>query len=168
MNAVWPHLPALQVVIPLFGALLAGLLRRGSVAFALALVVSWIMPFIAVAMLWQVLSTGPISYHLGGWEPPWGIEYRVDALNGFVLVLVSAVGAVIMPFARRSVAFEIDEGQQAWFYCMYLLCLTGLLGITVTGDAFNAFVFLEISSLSTYVLIALGQIGARCWPRSSI
>ena len=157
MNAVWPHLPALQVVIPLLGALLAGLLRRGSVAFALALVVSWIMPFISVAMLWQALSSGPISYHLGGWEPPWGIEYRVDALNGFVLVLVSAVGAVIMPFARRSVAFEVDEGQQAWFYCMYLLCLTGLLGITVTGDAFNAFVFLEISSLSTYVLIALGH-----------
>ena len=40
---------------------------------------------------------------------------------------------------------------------MYLLCLTGLLGIAVTGDAFNAFVFLEISSLSTYVLIALGR-----------
>jgi multicomponent Na+:H+ antiporter subunit D len=157
MNAVWPHLPALQVVIPLLGALLAGLLRRRSVAFALALVVSWIMPFISVAMLWQTLSSGPISYHLGGWEPPWGIEYRVDALNGFVLVLVSTVGAVIMPFARRSVAFEVAEGQQAWFYCMYLLCLTGLLGITVTGDAFNAFVFLEISSLSTYVLIALGH-----------
>jgi NADH:ubiquinone oxidoreductase subunit 2 (subunit N) len=37
------------------------------------------------------------------------------------------------------------------------LCLTGLLGITITGDAFNIFVFLEISSLSTYVLIALGR-----------
>ena len=54
-------------------------------SFALALVVSWIMPFIAGAMLWQVLQPGPISYHLGGWEPPWGIEYRVDVLNGFVL-----------------------------------------------------------------------------------
>ena len=74
-----------------------------------------------------------------------------------MLVLVATVGAVIMPFARRSVAFEVEEGQQAWFYCMYLLCLTGLLGIAVTGDAFNAFVFLEISSLSTYVLIALGR-----------
>ena len=125
--------------------------------FALALAATWMMPFIAGAMLWQVLQDGPISYHLGGWPPPWGIEYRVDLLNAFVLVLVSAVGAVIMPFARRSVAFEIDEWRQAWFYCMYLLCLTGLLGITITGDAFNAFVFLEISSLSTYVLIALGR-----------
>jgi multicomponent Na+:H+ antiporter subunit D len=157
MNAVWPHLPALQVVIPLLGALLAGFLRRGGVAFALALLVSWIMPLIAGAMLWQTLSSGPISYHLGGWEPPWGIEYRVDALNGFVLMVVSTVGAVVMPFARRSVAFEVEPERQAWFYCMYLLCLTGLLGIAVTGDAFNAFVFLEISSLSTYVLIALGS-----------
>lgn len=157
MNAVWPHLPALQVVIPLLGALLAALLRSGRLAFLLALAVSWIMPLIAGAMLWQVLSSGPISYHLGGWEPPWGIEYRVDLLSAFVLVLLSTVGAVIMPFAGRSVAFEVEEGRQAWFYCMYLICLTGLLGITITGDAFNAFVFLEISSLSTYVLIALGR-----------
>jgi multicomponent Na+:H+ antiporter subunit D len=156
MNAVLPHLPALQVVVPLIGATLAGFLRRGSWAFALALVVSWTMPLIAATLLWQVLTTGPISYHIGGWPPPWGIEYRVDVLSGFVLLLVSAVGAVIIPFARRSVDFEVGEGQESWFYCMYLLCLTGLLGITATGDAFNAFVFLEISSLSTYVLIALG------------
>ena len=157
MTAVQPHLPVLQVVIPLLGALLAGLLRRGTSGFALALVVSWLMPFIAVALLCQVLTGGPISYHLGGWPPPWGIEYRVDALNGFVLVLVSIIGAVGMPFSYRSVALELEPRQQAWFYCMYLLCLTGLLGITVTGDAFNAFVFLEISSLSTYVMIALGR-----------
>ncbi len=100
--------------------------------------------------------TGPISYAMGGWAPPWGIEYRVDLLNAFVLVLVSSVAAVLIPFARRSVTLELDEGREAWFYCMYLLCLTGLLGITATGDAFNAFVFLEISSLSTYVMIATG------------
>jgi multicomponent Na+:H+ antiporter subunit D len=157
MNAVWSHLPALQVVIPLLGALFVGLLRRGSTAFWLALAVSWVMPLVSIALLWQSLSSGPISYHLGGWEPPWGIEYRVDALNGFILVLISAVGAVIMPFAGRSIAFEIEQDRRAWFYCMYLLCLTGLLGITITGDAFNAFVFLEISSLATYVLIALGH-----------
>jgi multicomponent Na+:H+ antiporter subunit D len=157
MSAVWPHLPILQVVIPLVGAILAGFLRRGVVAFALALVIAWIMPFIAGALLWQVLAEGPISYRIGGWEPPWGIEYRVDALNGFVLLLVSAVGAVIIPYARRSVDFEIDAHREAGFYCIFLLCLTGLLGIAVTGDAFNAFVFLEISSLATYVLIATGR-----------
>jgi multicomponent Na+:H+ antiporter subunit D len=157
MNAIWPHLPALQVVVPLIAAILAGFLRRGALAFALTAIVSLILPFISGALLWQVLTNGPISYALGGWEPPWGIEYRVDLLNAFVLMLISGVGAAIIPFARRSVAFEIEPERQAWFFCIYLLCLSGLLGVVITGDAFNAFVFLEISSLATYVLIALGR-----------
>jgi multicomponent Na+:H+ antiporter subunit D len=157
MTAVMPHLPILQVIVPLLGALIAGFLRRGTSAFIVALLVSWVTPLIAGALLWQVLTGDPISYRLGGWEPPYGIEYRVDVFNAFLLMLISVIGAVTMPFARRSVAFEIDEGRQAWFYSMYLLCLTGLLGIAVTGDAFNAFVFLEVSSLSAYVLIAAGR-----------
>ncbi len=157
MSKLAEHLPILQVVVPLLGALLCALLRRGTLAWALALAVSWIMPVIAILLLQRVLDGGAISYRLGGWAPPWGIEYRVDLLSAFVLVLVTVVGAAIMPFARRSVAHEIEGDKQAWFYTMYLLCLTGLLGITVTGDAFNIFVFLEISSLSTYVLIAMGK-----------
>lgn len=157
MNAVAQHLPALQVVIPLLGGVLAALLRREAPAFALTLAVSWAMPVVSGFMLCQVIESGPISYAIGGWPPPWGIEYRIDLLNGFVLMLVSAIGAIIVPFARRSIELEIAERRRAWFYCMYLMCLTGLLGVTITGDAFNAFVFLEISSLSTYVLIALGR-----------
>ena len=49
MNAVWPHLPILQVVIPLLGAVLAGFLRRPGAAFLVALAVSWLMPLIAGA-----------------------------------------------------------------------------------------------------------------------
>jgi len=156
-TAVLPHLAILQVVIPLIAAILAGFLGSGRLAFALTLVVSLVLPFIAGGLLWQVLATGPISYHIGGWEPPFGIEYRIDLLNAFVLMLITTVGAVIAPFAARSVASEVDDDKQGWFYCMYLLCLAGLLGITATGDAFNAFVFLEISSLSTYAMIAMGR-----------
>ncbi len=157
MTSLEAHLPALQVVVPLIGAVLSAFLRRGRSAWLLATVVSWLMPVIAILLMAKVVANGPISYHLGGWAPPFGIEYRVDLLAAFVLVLVSGVAAVIMPFARVSVAHEIEGDKQVWFYTMYLLCLTGLLGITITGDAFNIFVFLEVSSLSTYVLIALGK-----------
>lgn len=151
------HLPVLQVVTPLLAAPLCALLRRPLPSWLLALAVSLAMPPIAAAMLVRVLAEGPISYQLGSWAPPWGIEYRVDAVNGFVLLLVSTIGAAVMVYARRSVAAEIAPRLQGWFYAMYLLCLAGLLGVTVTGDAFNIFVFLEISSLSSYVLIALGR-----------
>ena len=151
------HLPALQVVLPLIAAPLCVLLPRADHAWALATAVSWASFAVAVSLLIQVLDQGAISYQLGGWAPPWGIEYRVDLANAFVLLIVAAVGAIVLPFARRSVAAEIQEEKAHLFYCMYLLCLTGLLGIAVTGDAFNVFVFLEISSLSSYVLISLGK-----------
>ena len=155
--AVKANLPALQVAVPLIGAVLCGFLRSGQKAWVLALVVSWAMLATSCGLLFQVLADGPISYTLGSWTPPFGIEYRVDLLNAFVLFLVSTAGAVIMVYARDSVAREIAADKQAWFYTMYLLCLTGLLGIAITGDAFNIFVFLEVSSLATYVLIGLGR-----------
>ncbi len=115
------------------------------------------MTVVSTLLLLRVLADGPISYHLGSWPPPWGIEYRVDVANAFVLLLVTFINAVILPYARRSVAREIPEDRVAWFYAAYLLSFAGLLGIAITGDAFNIFVFLEISSLSSYVLIAMGR-----------
>jgi multicomponent Na+:H+ antiporter subunit D len=151
------NLPALQVVIPLLSAPLALMLGRGRLSHLLALVVSTIALVISYTLLQTVLLDGPISYAMGGWEPPWGIEYYVDAVNAFVLLIVSAIGTVVMIAAGTSVAKEIPAAKQSLFYTAYLLCLAGLLGITITGDAFNVFVFLEISSLSTYILISLGK-----------
>ncbi len=157
MSGLMAQLPALQVVVPLLGALVAALINHRAFNYWLALAASWASLAIAAGLTLQVLDGGTISYAIGGWEPPWGIEYRVDELSAFVLMLVSAVGAAAMPFARRSVAQEIEEHRQGWFYSVYLLCLAGLLGIAITGDAFNSFVFLEISSLAMYTLIALGK-----------
>ncbi len=156
-NVMGAHLPALQIVLPLIAAPLCLLLRRGDLAWVLAFAVSLVALAISGLLLSQVLASGPISYELGGWAPPWGIEYRVDVLNAFVLLIVAAIGAVILPYSRRSVAHEVPESLQGGFYTALLLCLTGLLGVAITGDAFNLFVFLEISSLSSYVLISLGR-----------
>lgn len=151
------QLPILQVLLPLLGALLAALFRGRTLAWAIALLASWLAAAVSGWLLALVIDSGPISYELGGWSREIGIEYRVDLLAALFLVLVSWVGAVIITIARQSIAREIDPDRQAWFYTMYLLCLTGLLGIAITGDAFNAFVFLEVSSLSSYALIAFGK-----------
>lgn len=150
------HLPALEVVVPLIAAPLCVLLRRGNLVWLLALLVSWVSFAISIALLVRVLDGGTLSYELGGWPPPWGIEFRVDVVNAFVLLIVSGISALVLPYAKASVAAEIDDEQQGLFYTSLLLCLTGLLGVTITGDAFNLFVFLEISSLSTYILVAMG------------
>lgn len=151
------HLPILQVVVPLLAAPACLFLDRGRIIWLFAcaaslgtLVISWLL-------LQQVQQSGAISYSLGGWDAPWGIEYRIDLLSAFVLLIVSALATLVLFAARDSVAGEISPEQQPFFYALYLLCLAGLLGIVATGDIFNVFVFLEISSLASYALIAQGR-----------
>ncbi len=151
------NLAALQVAVPLIGAPLCTLIGRGARAWALSLTITWAAFAMAIGLMVQVASNGPISYMMGDWPAPWGIEYRIDFFNAFVLLLVTGVASAVMPFAYHSVKAEISADKHRLFYSAYLLTFAGLLGMTVTGDAFNAFVFMEISSLSGYVLISLGR-----------
>jgi multicomponent Na+:H+ antiporter subunit D len=151
------NLLALQVVVPLVSAPLCLLLRNPRHAWACALIVSCLVLAMAVMLVQRVYAVGTIAYAIGAWATPWGIEYRVDMAGALMILVIAASGAVVMPYARRSIAHELHPKHTGVFYTCYLLCLTGLLGIVVTGDAFNLFVFLEISSLASYVLISLGN-----------
>ena len=150
------NLPVLQIVVPLLLAPVAALVRRPKLSWFIALTAAVWAFGVALTLLSRVLTEGTISYHLGAWAPPWGIEYRIDALNAFVLVIVSGIAAVVVPYAKTSVDKEISEDRHSLFYTALILCMTGLMGIAITGDVFNVFVFLEISSLSAYALIAMG------------
>ncbi len=151
------HLLVLVVAVPLILAPVAAIVGRTGAAWIVAWVASWWAFGASVALLRQVWEGGTIRYFLGGWAAPYGIEYRLDLANAFVILIVGTVAAVVIPYARTSVAKEIEEDRGALFYAAFILCMTGLLGIAVTGDVFNVFVFLEISSLSAYALIALGN-----------
>ncbi len=151
------QLPALQVVIPLLAGPTCLLLHHSRLSWGLATSASWVALFISLALLDQVLATGPISYELGGWAAPWGIEYRIDEINAFVLLIISGISAITISFARASIEHEVHNKQVYLVYTGWMLCLSGLLGIAITGDVFNVFVFLEISSLSSYLLISLSR-----------
>lgn len=151
------HFPALLVVAPLLAAPACLLLPGKQPPWLLATLATWASFGMAVAIADQVTVDGVISYAHGGWAPPWGIEFRIDALNALVILLVTGIGSVIMPFAYRTVLAEVPQASQSGFYAAYLLAFAGLLGIAVTGDVFNLFVFLEISSLSSYILISMAR-----------
>ena len=150
------HLPVLSVLVPMVTAPLLVVLGSRRFAWPLTFLASLISFVISALLLASVLDGQVISYHIGGWAPPLGIEYRIDAANAFVLLLVTGISTVVLPYARVSIAAEVPRRSHTLFYACFLLCLTGLLGVVATGDAFNVFVFLEVSSLSTYVLIAQG------------
>ena len=157
------HLPILQVIVPLMAAPLCLLLTRPRLAWLFTLIVSGLAFLISCLLLQQVMTSGTVVYDLGGWDAPWGIEYRIDQLSAFVLLVISAISTVVLLAAHVSICDEIPASRHTLFYVLYLLCLAGMLGIVATGDAFNVFVFLEISSLSAYALIALGKDRRALW-----
>lgn len=158
MEMIKANLPALVILIPLISAPICVLLRHRLLAWLWASAASIATLAVTIWLAYIVLSTGePLSYQLGGWRPPWGIAYHIDAANALVLVIVAMVGALVLPFARASVERELKEYRVFLTYAMILLLMTGLLGITITGDAFNVFVFMEIAALSSYALISMGS-----------
>ena len=156
MNPLSVHLPALQVVVPLLTAPLAILLGQRGLAWAAATAASAFSFAVAVALVRQVDDVGALNYEVGSWPAPYGIELVVDEFSALLLLIVTGASSIALLVAHNSLVKEIAEDRQHLFYTAWLLALAGLCGIVVSGDAFNIFVFMEISSLATYILVAGG------------
>jgi multicomponent Na+:H+ antiporter subunit D len=154
------HFPVLLVVVPLMASFFIfgiGIFYR-RICFPLLIATISACVVFAAGSFWTVLSTGqPVHYRLGSWAPPWGIEYVVDYLNGLVLLAVTIVALLAAVYAKRAINREIPVAKHAPFYALFMLQITGLLGMTVTGDAFNLYVLLEVASFSAYALIGMGK-----------
>ncbi len=157
MEAVIEHLPVLTVAISLLGAftvVLTSIFTKRA-GYPLSMGIVTLQLLMSISIFRYVTANGVISYWLGGWRPPWGIEYRVDTLGAYMLLVVTFFSFFSTIYARRIVEREIDSSKHPYFYTLWLLLISGMVGVAVTGDLFNLFVFLEIASLATYALIAM-------------
>ncbi|MBE0425269.1 MAG: monovalent cation/H+ antiporter subunit D family protein [Nitrospirae bacterium] len=152
------HLPAIIIVFPLIMAFLINVAGWWSkkACFYMALLAVTVSFLASLGILNTVLQSGTISYRFGGWEPPWGIEYVIDHLNAFMLVIVSGITLPVVLYSKKSIEQELPK-KIPQFYTLFTLLMMGLLGITITGDAFNLYVLLEIASITGYALIGLGD-----------
>jgi multicomponent Na+:H+ antiporter subunit D len=150
------HLPALQVLVPMLSAPLIVMLQPRGLAWAGATAVALVSFAIALTLAFAVLDGQTLEYEMGGWPAPYGIALSVDAFSALMLVVVTGAGAASLLAARPSIDQQIEFERQPLFYSAWLLALSGLVGIVVSADAFNIFVFMEISSLASYILIAGG------------
>ncbi len=152
------QLPALIPLALLAAAVLIPLLARfrENLACFIALGASVFTFSASLAALLHVLQHGPMHYHFGGWIPPIGIEYVLDNLSAFFVLVINAVALLVMIHSVRMTGFDLS-GRRSSYYSVVMLLLCGFNGIVLTGDFFNLYVFLEISSLAGYGLIAAGE-----------
>jgi len=149
--------PVLIVTVGVFSAytiLLAGWLNKKS-SFYLSFATISAQLIMAIFILRHVLTVGVIHYWLGGWRPPWGIEYVVDALNGYVLVILLFLSLMCVLYSKRNILHKIEEKKAVTYYTIFQLMVSGLCGVVVTGDVFNMYVLFEVASLTSYALIAV-------------
>jgi multicomponent Na+:H+ antiporter subunit D len=151
------QLAVLPIIIPLLSAfvvLASGWVKK-VLCFPVAVLALGLSTVFSFSLLIKVLAVGSVQYRMGGWHPPWGIVYQVDHLNGLVMTVVAVVAFLNVIASRKSVEKEFPD-KIAPFYTLYVLFVTGMLGIVATGDAFNLYVLLEIGSITGYALIAMG------------
>lgn len=160
---------ALLVVVPFLGAtlpLVLGLVRD-RVGWAVAAAVLVVEAGLAARVVYTLAGGDRVVQVLGGETFgrtdetlssgestegfAVGIELVGDPFSGLLVLLVAGVSLGVLAFARQSG----PRGNA--FYSGYLLLTGALMGVALTGDLFNLFVFLEISGLTTYALVASGR-----------
>lgn len=161
---VMRHLPALLIAVPLFAAFLMPIVGGAGRAVRNAWVLLGALATSAVglALAWKVLATGTVLYVFGAAAPhvplpmdsggiPIRIVFQIDALSALMVVIASLSSLGITIY---SLAAEAKQSGLETFYAMLFLLVAGVLGMVSTGDLFNFFVFLEISSLAGAALVA--------------
>lgn len=152
------HAPILAIVVPLFAGFLTPVVSIVAKRFGVERARDWFVMGAAILMLLIVASMAPavwrgevLVYKLGGWSPPWGIVLAVDGLNLLVALIIASVVSLIAIYSV--VYMERDSGLEK-YYTLLMLVTAGCMGVTLTGDVFNLFVFFEIMSISSYALVA--------------
>jgi len=151
------NLPIAIVLPPWIAALLVPLLalHRPARARAIVLLAAVLSLVAAVMALASVASGAPLVHEFGGWAAPIGIVFRVDGLSAVMAVLVAGMATLVFVYAGASVAAELPGGETGFLAAASLL-VASLQGMSVTGDLFNLYVFIEIASITAYTLIGLG------------
>ncbi len=95
----------------------------------------------------------PWVYHPGNWGGL-GIELKIDLLALLFCLLISGLASVVLIYSLRFIPHEL-AGREVSFYTVFLLLVTGLLGLAIAGDLLTFWIFMEVMALSAYVLIAI-------------
>ena len=153
------HLPALIIANLLIFAFIMPLLAIWKKEWCVpaTLVSMGLALLMSVVMAIQVNNLGPYVYHMGGWAPPWGIEFKVEYLSTYMLLVLHGIGLLIVVYSIRDLKEELAEKVIGWYYTLYLLLMGAMSGMALTNDLFNLFVFMEICAIASCAIISIKE-----------
>ena len=145
--------PVLLIALPLLFAFLSpivGLWSKKGVKY-LIIFATALNAILAGLLLMEALN-GVVFDIIGGFEPPIGIVLMVGPLGGIIAFLINIVAFIISLYNLK-----VEKEPIVKYSMLYMLLVMGSTGMVITGDLFNLFVFLEITSIASYGLAAYNK-----------
>ena len=153
ISQILPVFVALPLLSSFLIYLLGSLFKKDKISDLLGNLASGFLLLFAIFALIEVSQKGRALYFVGGWRPPFGILLVLDGLSGFMLFVITLIAFMATIFSINYMARFTAKHK---FYALLFLLIAGMIGITLTGDLFNMFVFIEIAAISSYALVAFG------------
>jgi multicomponent Na+:H+ antiporter subunit D len=149
-------LPFLCIIGTLVAAFCMPVLARWKKDFCapLATLVTGIVFATTIVIAYHVMHGEPIRYAVSGWAPPWGIEIVVESLSSMMLMLLSGICFLILFFSFPAIKHELERKVVGWYYTAFLITLAGMMGLVISNDIFNFYVFIEVTGLGACSLVA--------------
>lgn len=146
------------VVLPLLAAGVSLLLSPFPVAQRILGVAVLTAVLADAAVLLAVVDvSGPRSVQGGGWAAPLGITVVADRFSALALLVAAVVTLTVLLFAIGQGAAERRiENVPSVFHPTYLVLLSGIALVLLTGDLFTLFVGFEVMLMASYVLTTMG------------
>lgn len=140
-----------SLLILLLGAFLIPVVGRryAGMRDVLAAAVSFLSFAFALFQMPKILAGG-IVYRVIWKAPPYGILIELDGLNALILLIVTFLGFLTVVYSHT---YMRGRPRLNYYYTLLTLLQAGLVGMTITGDLFNLYVFFEIASISSYALV---------------
>lgn len=114
-------------------------------------VITAAITFIMVAVMYPAIMSGEVIYYqLANIVPPFGISFRVDTLGFGLSLLASFIWMLVTIYSLEYMKKENYTGR---YYPALIMTLSGTMGLFLAGDLFTLFIFFEIMSLVSYLLV---------------
>lgn len=141
------------ILIPFIGAAMMPIIRK--VRPQIAVVIPILATLIQIAALKWVALRGLLS-KIG--PAHWLMNQKLLLhIDGLSLVVLISIGMVALMAVLASISFPMDPDRRPGFYALILLAMAGMNGLVMATDLFSLYVFLEIASICSFILIAYQQ-----------
>ncbi|AOY74845.1 complex I subunit 5 family protein [Clostridium formicaceticum] len=155
MNSI--HFPVYIVLLMLITAVIIPVVKNEyNLKFKLSIITSLVAAWIlSLVTLINVLKHGAYVYNFGNWQASIGIQFMIDEFSAFMTFVIITMSILILIYSLKDIEHEILAVQILRYYTLVFLMLFSMIGITLTNDLFNLYVFMEILSITSCAIISI-------------